>query len=400
MGTLNTLSVLPGLNLNNPFSLVKPKNTLPSLQNRLVKSDLQTKKFDVSANIPKQNTVGNPGKNPLSAGAKAGMNFAGNLLGSLSTAGLDPQQASMREGLRNQLSNIPGLSLATGALDALASLGGFGLSNIDQSAASRAGVGAANTAHGLLNSLPGVGAVAGLFGSRTAKAYNSGAVDELASAYGSSALDIDAAQKLSRKNMLFGASKANRFIKEANRQNDIITDINQQNKLAKSNSMAVNILNQNLNNYAGATPQLLLSKKGAKIPELEEIRLFLKKKNEKQEEQEIAKFQLGGKMNLIPEGSLHARKHNLEEINEELKDQITSKGIPVIIKNEGGIEQTAEIEKEEWTLRKELTDKLEDLYKQYSDNPSDDIAIETGKLICYELLKNTDDRSGLIKSVE
>ena len=105
-------------------------------------------------------------------------------------------------------------------------------------------------------------------------------------------------------------------------------------------------------------------------------------------------------MNLIPEGALHARKHNLEKVNPELKGQITRKGIPVVAQGEGGVIQQAEIEKEEVIFRKEFTDELERLYKQYQDDSSDDIAIEAGKLICYELLKNTDDRSGLIKSIE
>ncbi len=105
-------------------------------------------------------------------------------------------------------------------------------------------------------------------------------------------------------------------------------------------------------------------------------------------------------MNLIPEGTLHARKHNLEKVNPELEGQITSKGIPVVAQGEGGVIQQAEIEKEEVIFRKEFTDKLESLYKQYQEDSSDDVAIEAGKLICYELLKNTDDRSGLIKSIE
>lgn len=105
-------------------------------------------------------------------------------------------------------------------------------------------------------------------------------------------------------------------------------------------------------------------------------------------------------MNLIPEGVLHARKHQLENINPNLKDQITNKGIPVITESDGEIVQTAEIEKDEWTLRKEFTDKLEELYKLYQKDPSDEVAIKAGKLICYELLKNTDDRSGLIKSIK
>jgi hypothetical protein len=40
------------------------------------------------------------------------------------------------------------------------------------------------------------------------------------------------------------------------------------------------------------------------------------------------------------------------------------------------------------------------LYKKYQEEPSNELAIEAGKLVCYELLKNTDDRSGLIKSVK
>ena len=135
-----------------------------------------------------------------------------------------------------------------------------------------------------------------------------------------------------------------------------------------------------------------------KFPELDEARAFLQKRPT--QSTETQKFQLGGKMNLIPEGNLHAHKHHLENVNPELKDQITKKGIPVVAQSEGGIVQTAEIEKEEWTLRKEFTDKLEALYKAYQEDSSNEIAIEAGKLVCHELLKNTDDRSGLIKSVK
>ncbi|MEG0773648.1 hypothetical protein [Clostridium sp.] len=105
-------------------------------------------------------------------------------------------------------------------------------------------------------------------------------------------------------------------------------------------------------------------------------------------------------MNLIPEGALHARKHNITEVDQNLKDQITTKGIPIVIHSEGGVTQTAEVEKDEWTLRKEFTHELESLYKLYKQDSSDDIAINAGKLICYELLRNTDDRSGLIKSIK
>jgi hypothetical protein len=105
-------------------------------------------------------------------------------------------------------------------------------------------------------------------------------------------------------------------------------------------------------------------------------------------------------MNLVPEGALHARKHNLEEVDPDLKGQITKKGIPVITQSEGGVVQHAEIERDEVVFRKEFTEELESLFESYKETPTDEIAITAGKLICYELLKNTDDRSGLIKSIK
>lgn len=192
--------------------------------------------------------------------------------------------------------------------------------------------------------------------------------------------------------------KANAKLREAKRQQGEILNIQEDDRMADLN-VAGDFLASNYNNTIhGFKPQLILSRKGTKIPELEEIRKMMQ--TWKKPEDSILKCQLGGKMNLIPEGNLHAHKHHLEDVNSELKDQITKKGIPVVAQSEGGIVQTAEIEKDEWTLRKEFTDKLEALYKAYQEDSSNEIAIEAGKLVCHELLKNTDDRSGLIKSVK
>lgn len=175
-------------------------------------------------------------------------------------------------------------------------------------------------------------------------------------------------------------------------------DITDFNKKRLDNDAAMAINSQNQLRFSGGQQLYSLAKHGMKFPELDEARAFLQKRPT--QSTETQKFQLGGKMNLIPEGNLHAHKHHLENVNPELKDQITKKGIPVVAQSEGGIVQTAEIEKEEWTLRKEFTDKLEALYKAYQEDSSNEIAIEAGKLVCHELLKNTDDRSGLIKSVK
>jgi hypothetical protein len=102
-------------------------------------------------------------------------------------------------------------------------------------------------------------------------------------------------------------------------------------------------------------------------------------------------------MNVIPEGSLHARLHHMEGA-----DNLTKKGIPVV-DNEGN--QQAEVERAEIIFNKEVTDKLEELLKnfnseEYTAKEKDDFAIEAGKLLSTQIIENTDDRAGLINKVE
>ena len=340
----------------------------------------------------------------MSGGLQAGLGAAGSILGGLSGGNLTAEQSATREGIRSAISSAGPIGAiigaASGVVDAVGAATGLNLDNLDSDAAKRAGAGAAAGANNLLNSLPGVSMLVGMFGSKTAKSNKSAEIDELTSAYGQSTGDIDAAQKLSGKRTLFGKGKINSYIKEQNRINSLLTDIGLENKKAKSNTMAETYTSQNLNRYSGATPQLILSKKGIKFPELDEARKLISSWSTKSTKEELQKFQLGGKMKKIPEGALHARKHQLEEIDSSLEGQITKKGIPVVTKSNGGVVQMAEIEKEEWTLRKDFTDQLESLYHLYQKDNSSEAAIKAGKLICYELLKNTDDRSGLIKSVK
>ena len=107
----------------------------------------------------------------------------------------------------------------------------------------------------------------------------------------------------------------------------------------------------------------------------------------------IPEFQNGGSINVIPDGALHARKHNMDV------DGITRKGIPVVSEKDGEIEQQAEIEKEEIIFRLEVTQKLEELEKKfYSDESTqeekDECALEAGKLLVSEILYNTQDNTG------
>lgn len=387
------------------YPFVTPKNPLDNVKKMKIGAPGPSKESTKAAQKNAKsidNVAFTSNKMGMSGGLQAGLGAASSMLGGLSTSGLTQEQASTREGIRSAISSAGPIGAiigaASGVVDAIGSATGLNLDNIDADAAKRAGIGGKAATQGFINSLPGASMLVGMFGGRTAKSYKSAEIDQMTNAYGGSVADINAAQALSGKRML-GTGKANKFIREQNRVNNLITDISLESKLRKSNSAGDTYLSQNQNKYAGYTPQLLLSKKGMKFPELDTARSLINSWKVKPTE-DPQKFQLGGKMNLIPEGALHARKHNLEKVNPELEGQITRKGIPVVAQGEGGVIQQAEIEKEEVIFRKEFTDELERLYKQYQDDSSEDIAIEAGKLICFELLKNTDDRSGLIKSIK
>lgn len=106
---------------------------------------------------------------------------------------------------------------------------------------------------------------------------------------------------------------------------------------------------------------------------------------------ELVKLEKTSQKNVIPEGALHKNKHHIENTN-----GLTQKGIPVI-DNDG--EQQAEIELDEIIFTLEVTKKLEELHKIFKEGnqkEKDKAAIEAGQLLVYEILYNTDDRTGLI----
>lgn len=113
--------------------------------------------------------------------------------------------------------------------------------------------------------------------------------------------------------------------------------------------------------------------------------------------EEVNFFKEGGQMNVIPEGALHKNLHHMED-----GDKITKKGVPVVDNNG---EQQAEVERDEITFTLEVTKKLEEFWKKFKNENSsqkekDEAAIEAGKLLTYEILENTDDRTGLIQSIK
>lgn len=99
--------------------------------------------------------------------------------------------------------------------------------------------------------------------------------------------------------------------------------------------------------------------------------------------------------NVIPEGALHKNKHHMEHA-----EGLTKKGIPVI--DDDG-EQQAEIEHSEIIFTLEVTKKLEEYYQIFyseesSNKEKEQAAIDAGKLLVYQILENTDDRTNLIES--
>lgn len=99
--------------------------------------------------------------------------------------------------------------------------------------------------------------------------------------------------------------------------------------------------------------------------------------------------------NVIPEGALHKNKHHMEHA-----EGLTKKGIPVI--DEEG-EQQAEIEHSEIIFTLEVTKKLEEYYQIFyseesSNKEKEQAALDAGKLLVYQILENTEDRTGLIDS--
>lgn len=229
--------------------------------------------------------------------------------------------------------------------------------------------------------------------------------EQQGSAYGGSMAKVDDA--LTKSGKKYGAfsgkarRKANAQIAEAKRQQNLVSDINQeaQDAFAASNYRGIGLRNELA--LSGGYRNMAVGRNGMKILDAEsqwarEVLTKAKIRPKEKLEEQSPKFAEGGKVNVIPDGALHAHKHHLEDISPEY-EQVTSKGIPVVTEEEGGkLKQHAEIERNEIIFRLEVTKKLEELMK----DGSDDAAIEAGKLLAHEIINNTVDNTGLMEVVE
>ena len=253
------------------------------------------------------------------------------------------------------------------------------------------------------------------------------------SSYGGTTEDINnAAAKSGKKYGLFSSSarrKANRQMAEARAKQNIMGDISDEatdqrlnvQSMGEQAGLAYSLMTDGgySQKYTYAAkqggllewnpaieltwePQIELNwelpvfKEGGSVDLVEELEWIPEfKDGGKTEESDIPEIEETTQKNVIPEGALHKNKHHMEHA-----EGLTKKGIPVI--DEDG-EQQAEIEHSEIIFTLEVTKKLEEYYdifysEESSNKEKEQAALDAGKLLVYQILENTEDRTGLIES--
>lgn len=352
-------------------------------------------KTGLQSGLQSLNGLGNWGT--IAGDALSGL---GSAIGNKYGEDFSDSQKSTQSMIRQGLAMIPvygqAIAAATGALDAIGNITGTNLSNIDKTSANRAGIGFGAGFNNAINYLPGVSALAGGFGlwSGRTDGYNmSDEAEAMQSGYSGTVGDLRAAGDISGKRMVFQRNKANSFIDSAKRNDNILAQLNLTNTMRKQSDYYQDLQHQNINRYAGQNYLgVTVGKQGLKLMSIEQVRSIIQSNHQKETE----KLQNGGVIgvdtNILPDGALHARKNNLAELNPDLEDA-TKKGIPVMaVEGDQVQDQVAEIEHSEIIFRLEVTQKLEELRK----DGSEEAMIEAGKLVTEELIENTQDNVGMI----
>ena len=399
----------PNLNRRQNRQMNRALNRANRIANREIRQDIKTQD---KANIQEMQSFTGPLDNYSSGGQTNNKKdwskyigiaqSAGSAIDAFTQAKTDPSdsQAQLQNQVRGGISdaaiqsgNPIAMAIGVGSklVDAIGAQTGLNLDNIDKEAGKDAGISsAARGFNNLMNYIPGNSMIWGAFASKTQNAdVISDEVKDIQGAYGDSYGDLESAQKLSGKRFLFGRRKANKFINEANETNQKMQDIATTNTLRKQSDYGNDIMQQNLNRYAGTNYMYnAVGKQGMKLMSIEQAKLILMmRKNVEQKELQI--FANGGAINIIPEGARHSRLNHLDEVHDDFED-VTKKGIPVVTPTEDGdLEQVAEVECGEIIFSKSVTEKLEELMK----DGSDEAAIEAGKLLVKEIIKNTDDKT-------
>ena len=435
----------------NPFGFNTPQelNSLPSTelnwQNKLsgqiaglFRDSLDhTKKFSsyLGSNFEKNNLTGlgdSIGK-VLQGDFKGGLNAAVKGLGI--DKGITQGMSGVAKGITG-VGNVAGL--ANTALDM------FGVGQIDrrtQSTGSKA-LGTFNKYSGVLMGTPfaplaTIGALAGTYDKVFAKSADKQGTADMSNIGYNTIINPLAGAKVGGWDRLRGRrggiNRDTTKVDGANSEAYAIGSAHKQNTLASQNTTGV-LQDKNYQQMMGGYgTNILAARLGTKVPPVN-LRNIVNKaewsKKKKLEEQKKklkaskvlekdTKYKDGGllnktdreevieevveeKKNVIPEGAFHSRKNN---IHEDVAKHVTHKGIPVITKDEEGkITQHAEVERNEIIFHKEATDTIETLHEKFkkadTQKLKDEIMIECGKYVADQILVNTDDRTGIIETIE
>lgn len=373
---------------------------------------LNPAQFSMRSQMPTTLTSKTFGSTPKSGGLGVSGQF--NMLGNAAStiSGLIPQseQSALTTGLNqgydaaaNAIGAIPGVGTIIGGAMKIGGMLSDGLT------AMGVGTDQMTTADKILDSkflkLTPMGLI-NAFGAKKADTINKDTetFEQVGSSYTGTEGEVDSSVGKSGKKygLLSGRArkKANAQIAEAKRKQNIVSGIADEASDAFANQRgSLDMLNsRNLLNMSGGYQQRgsYIGKNGLRLPSVNEMKKAqetaarIRKKNREVRMEEVAGFKEGGKMNVIPDGALHAHKHHMDI------EDITPKGIAVVTIEDGGIVQHAEIERNEIIFTKEVTKELELLYK----DGSDEAAIEAGKLIAKQIIENTQDNTGLISEVQ
>ena len=384
----------------NAATITANKNTMPTFnQNASVQnaSGLAGSTTQFSGQKPKglglKKLNGALGSN----GAQLGMGLAGSALDMIpiktqADKGKNPTGYETQQAIGDALTKVPipivqAAGLAYKGISKLAEATGGNTNTITKDQAEDIGL---NKGTRLLNNIVGtLHPGAGWFVDKVEEGQKSHLIDEMSNAYADTVADIDQAGVLGGGKYLFGSKKVEDAVRQANRRNELLTEMNMTNTMRKQSDYGKDLAQQNMNRYAGTNyMDMRMGRKGMKIQSLEEIRELLK--NRVVEELDVQKFAEGG--SILPVGQRHKNLHHMDELGEQFED-LTRKGIPVVTVDEsGGLTQIAEIECMEWTISKSLTDAIEALWK----DGSEEAMIECGKLVCEHLLRQTKDEGGIL----
>lgn len=383
----------------NSFSSYQQAQIMPKMQG--LPADMFNS-FSSPKTLPAQSSSVRGGAKGMSPGMSQGLGAAGGILGSMYDAiptadkSLNENDQSMADirGTANKalLSGAAGpWGMAAGAVNMLIDkTGGF----TDGSK----GLGGTNDTLNSIASLAIPGA--GWFTKKT-QDYKMSDTLKSATSYTGTADKAKTAQQNAGAKLLFGRGKANSMISNAHMQDTKVQGITEtaQTNFDASNNPLLALGTQLQLGGGYQQGSMRAGKSGLKIDRefaQKVIKLSKGKKDRSVRLEEVAGFKEGGSINVIPEGALHAHKHHLDDVDEKFED-VTCKGIPVVTESEGGsVTQHAEVERNEIIFCLDVTQQIEKLMKEGSD----DAAITAGKLLVHEILENTEDNTGLIQEVD